>query len=45
MDKIIQQSRPKVEQREQAGRVFIFPTLQLNMVGYREDEELFIKML
>ena len=27
------------------GRVFIFPTLQMNVIGYREDENLFLKLL
>ena len=40
----------KVEEEPQAttsktGRVFIFPTLQLNVVGFREDETVFTDLL
>ncbi len=27
------------------GRVFIFPTLQMNVINYREDEEIFLKLM
>ncbi len=28
-----------------AGRVFLFPTLQMNVINYREDEQIFLKLL
>ena len=34
----------KVEGKE-AGKVYIVPTLQMNVIGYREDEQTFLKML
>jgi hypothetical protein len=30
---------------KEAGRVFLFPTLQMDVVNYREDEELFLMLL
>lgn len=31
--------------KREPGRVFLFPTLQMDVVNYREDEELFLKLL
>ena len=39
----------KVDQKEkvggEAGKVYIVPTLQLNVIKYREDENFFLTML
>ena len=44
----IQSSQEDVEkkiERKEAGKVYIVPTLQMNVIGYREDEQTFLKML
>lgn len=28
-----------------AGRAFLFPTLQMDVINYREDEEIFLTLL
>lgn len=45
MNKIIKQQKQSKLPTENAGRVFIFPTLQLNVVNYREDENTFLDLL
>lgn len=40
-----QQRKTEYAKPQEAGRVFLFPTLQMNVVNYREDEELFLKLL
>jgi hypothetical protein len=38
LNKIVSHSKKSADNRN-AGRVFIFPTLQMNVVNFREDEE------
>ena len=45
LDKIVQASKGEQQQQKQAGRVFIMPSLQLNVVNYREDEDVFKGLL
>ena len=40
-----QEGAEKKEERKEAGKVYIVPTLQMNVIGYREDEQTFLKML
>ena len=42
--KIVEKEKSS-EQNDQNGRVFIFPTLQFNIVGFREDETTFTELL
>ena len=44
MDKIIKASKDQ-NTIKSSGRVFIFPTLQMSMINYREDEEVFLGLL
>jgi hypothetical protein len=44
LNKIVEHSKPK-QKCENNGRVFLFPTLQLNTIKYREDEEVFLDLL
>jgi len=43
LNKIVESAKHK--HSEDQGRVFIFPTFQMNVINYREDEELFLAML
>lgn len=48
MRKIVENEKKNQENDEKEflpGRVFIFPTLQFNVVGFREDETTFTELL
>ena len=38
-------AKKKHEDNQGGDRVFIFPTLQMNVINYREDEDLFKLLL
>jgi hypothetical protein len=40
----VEQSKPR-EHKAQDDRVFIFPTLQMNVINYREDEDTLLRLL
>ena len=41
----IQNKKTEYIKPQHSGRAFLFPTLQMNVINYREDEELFLKLL
>jgi hypothetical protein len=46
LNKIVQIAKQKnAHSDERNGRVFIFPTLQMNVINYREDEETLLSLL
>lgn len=44
LNKIVEQAK-RQHQAPTGDRVFIFPTLQMNVINYREDENLLLQML
>eukprot|EP00347_Sterkiella_histriomuscorum_P003103 403365574 len=45
LNKIVQINKKNTQVEQDDGRVFIFPTLQMNVIDYREDENLFLGLL
>lgn len=45
LQKIVKMSKKPKEESCTGDRVFIFPTLQMNVINYREEEDFFLKFL
>ncbi len=45
LNHIVSMSKKKSTTEDPSSRVFIFPTLQMNVVNYREDEDTLLRLL